>query len=172
MSKELPEGNEEMDARPRTPRCVFLPVVLGAMFLAGCIHAPVSYLPSEHMIVVEDSNHFLWAGPCGAPWNYHDYFDILLQEGLDQCEAPQLEMYGDFGKLTIHSGYVSINRAKKTVTINLVLLALVDIDHVSRPFQCNGTYKYVEQELSPAYSSRKWLQDFYRDKEPSFYFPH
>ena len=143
-----------------------------AALLFRCVATKVTYSPKEHTVTVDKHNHILALGPCGMPWNYDDYFTILLQKGLDRCDASQLEMY-QHDRLTIQSGYVSINRTKRTVTIDLTLLALEDAQKRTRPFGYNGTFRYVEADPKPdsGMITRGWLQDYFRTNKPGFYYP-
>jgi hypothetical protein len=93
------------------------------------------------MVTVERHNNVLAIGPCGMPWNYDDNFVILLQQGLDHCDFSQLEMY-QHGRLTVQSGHVFLDRSKRTVTVDLTLLALEGVQKVTRPFEYNGTFTH------------------------------
>jgi hypothetical protein len=142
-------------------------VVIAALF-SGCVATKAIYSPKEHTVTVERQNNILEIGPCGMPWNYHDYFVVLLKEDVDRCDASQLELYGDH-KLAVKSGHVTVNRANKTVTVNLTLLALKDFQQVACPFKYNGTFRYAERDPTPGMVNRKWFQDYYRTNEPSPY---
>jgi hypothetical protein len=143
--------------------------VIAATLLAGCVGTKITYSPREHMVSVERHNNILEIGPCGMPWNYDELFVILLKEGSDRCAASQLEVY-QHGRLQVQSGYVALNRTNKTVTIDLTLLALEGVREVWRPFEYNGTHKYVESDPAQGMLTRKFLQDFERTNKPSFYF--
>jgi hypothetical protein len=120
------------------------------------------------MVTVDRHNGIVELGPCGMPWNYDDHFVILPQVGLDQCGASQLEIY-QHGRLTVGSGSLSIDREKKKISINLTLLTQEGSQKVFRPFAYNGTYDFTVEDPTPGMPSRKWLQDFYRDKKPEYY---
>ena len=141
---------------------------LSVALLPGCVATKVTYSPKEQMVTLDKHNGVMELGPCGMPWNYDDHFVILFQQGLDRCDASQMAMY-QHGKLTIESGFVSINRVEKKVSIDLTLLALDGVQRVVRPFPHNGTFDYVEEDPSPGMTTKKWLQDFYRDKKPVYY---
>lgn len=139
---------------------------------SGCAGTNVAYSPKEHMVTVKSYNNFLEWGPCGMPWNHTEYFEILLQEGCESCQAAQLEMYG-FGKYTIESGSVSVSQANRTITIDLTLLGSDDnVKHGPLKFRHNGIFRYVEHDPSKGEITREFLRKLYKDEEPGLYYPY
>jgi len=144
--------------------------VVAALLVSGCDTTMVSYSPNEKMISVRTHHSRLPLSPCLH--SYDTGYRILLQEGLDRCDASQLDMY-QYGRLTITSGYVSLDRSKSRVTINLTLLGFDPRDYSvgPLPFIHNGTHPYMEMDPAPGGVTRAFLQDYYRDKKPTYYYP-
>ncbi|GEM_PF-4995741 len=143
-----------------------------ALFLSGCVGTKYFYSPKEQMVVVQSYNNFMEIGPCGMPWNDDDQINILMPADCSRCDASQLEIYQN-GKLKIDSGYVSLNRTNKTVTIELIFEGYTKggIDRGSVPCKYNGVHKYVEREPQKGEVTRQWLKDFYRTNGTALYEP-
>lgn len=145
--------------------------VVAALLASGCDTTKVTYHPKEQLVAIRIHHSRPPLGPCNH--SYDDGFAILLQKGLDRCDASQLEMYGG-GRLTITSGYVSLDRAKSRVTINLTLLGFDQRDYSQgpQPFLYNGRYRYVERDPAPGEVTRAFLHDLYKTNKSSFYYHH
>jgi hypothetical protein len=146
--------------------------VVAVLLVSGCDTTKVCYRPKEHLIRISTHHSRLPLGPCLH--SYDDAYWILLQEGFNRCEASQLEMYQSGSRLTITSGFVSLNRARRVATINLTLFGEDRRDYSKGPypFYYNGRHRYLETDACPGECTRSSLQDFYRNKEPEPYYHH
>jgi hypothetical protein len=146
-------------------------MMVAALLVSGCDTTKVTYSPTEHMVSILTHHSRLPLGPCNH--SYDDAYDILLAAGHDRCDAAQLEMYAG-GRLTITSGYLSLDRARSRVTINVTLLGFDQRDYSEgpQPFFYNGRYRYVESDAASGSVRRAFLQDLYRTNKPSLYYHH
>jgi hypothetical protein len=136
--------------------------------LCGCAGTKYVYCPQERMVMLQSHNGFLEIGPCGLPWNYDDQVNILLPEKGEVFEAAQLSAYQN-GKLKIDGGEVRVDRAHKTVMVDLTFEGYEHAEDVPVKCKYNGVHKYTERKPVAGEVTRKWLEDFYRGKDEGIY---
>lgn len=161
-----------MQTKSISPLLRLATVAVAALVASGCDTTKATYSTGEHMISIDTYHRRLPLGPCNH--SYGDGYEILLQKGLDRCDASQLQAYSDMGKLTVTAGYVAVDRAKRTAVINLTFLGRDMRDNSEGParFFYNGKYRYEETNGAIGGVTREFLKKLHGKDRPVPYYHH
>jgi hypothetical protein len=103
------------------------------------------------------------------PWNYEDYFVILLPKDTDQYNEKNIRLASQ-NLIKIESGSLTLDAKQKKVIIDLTILKYKGSHNEPSPFPCNGTYHYTIDEPYKGPKARRWLEGIYYNGQEKPYF--